>query len=79
MSSKRIDKDPWIKFSVLAHSKSEIIDLTKYLQWKPSIADTMGLLLCVWIRGVRILEASGIFSVGMVMHTCAVECYEGAF
>ena len=49
MNSKRIDKDPWINFSVLAHSKSEIIDLTKYLQWKPSIEDTMGLLLCVQI------------------------------
>ena len=47
MNSKRIDKDPWIKFSVLA--QSEIIDLIKYLQWKPSIADTMGLLLCVQI------------------------------
>ena len=40
----------------------------------PSIPDTMGLSLRVWI-----IEASGIFLVGVAMHTCAVECYEGAF
>ena len=34
---------------------------------------------CPDYRGVRILEASGIFPVGVAMHTHAVECYEGAF
>ena len=34
---------------------------------------------CPDYRGVHILEASGIFPVGVAMHTRAVECYEGVF
>jgi len=35
--------------------------------------------VCRDYRGVRISEVSGIFPVGVAMHTRAVECYEGAF
>ena len=35
--------------------------------------------VCPDYRGVRISEVSGIFSVGVAMHTSVVECYEGAF
>ena len=34
---------------------------------------------CPSYRGIRILEASGVFLVGIIMHTHAVERYEGAF
>ena len=34
---------------------------------------------CLDYKGVRILEASGIFPVGMAMHNHAVEHYEGVF
>ena len=43
------------------------------VQWNSSIADTMGLPLHVWIIDIRISEASGIFPVGVAMHTRAVE------
>ena len=50
-----------------------------YIQWNPSIADTMGLSLRVQITEAfifwRLLVY--IFSVGVTMHTRAVECYEG--
>ena len=46
------------------------------LQWKPSNVDTIG-TPCPEYRGICVLEASGIFPVGLTMHTCAVECYEG--
>ena len=34
---------------------------------------------CPDYRGVHILEASGIFPVGVAIHTRGVECYEGVF
>ena len=46
------------------------------VQWNPYIADTA---TCLDYRGVRILEAFGVFPVGVAMHTHAVECNEGAF
>ena len=34
---------------------------------------------CLDYRSIRISEASGIFPVGVAIHTCAVEYNEGAF
>ena len=69
----------WPISTVLIIKQLNHSEIAGHIQWNLSNADTIGAILVSRVRGVPTSEASGIFLVGVVMLTRAIEYSGGAF